>query len=106
MDDVRTVLTDKRTEIENELAALEVPAEESGGISFGKRVGDGTSIAVERIAQVDAHDRFQAMLADVVRAQAKLDDGSYGSCDGCGVVIPAERLEARPWAVRCLACSS
>lgn len=106
MDDVRTVLTAKQVEIERELAALEVPADESGGIGFGKRVGDGTSIAVERIAQVDAHDRLQAMLADVVRGQAKLDDGSYGVCDGCGSPIPTERLEARPWAVRCLACSA
>ena len=105
-DDVRAVLAAKRTEIEAELAALQAPADESGGISFGKRVGDGTSIAVERITQVDAHDRLQAMLSDVVRAQTKLDDGTYGTCDACQAAIPAERLEARPWAVRCVTCSS
>jgi DnaK suppressor protein len=105
-DDVRAVLAAKRTEIEAELAQLQAPADDAGGISFGKRVGDGTSIAVERITQVDASDRLQAMLADVVRALAKLDDGSYGACDGCGDAIPEGRLEARPWSVRCLACST
>jgi RNA polymerase-binding transcription factor DksA len=42
------------------------------------------------------------MLADVHRAQAQLAEGSYGRCDSCGATISAERLEARPWAVRCV----
>jgi len=105
-DAVRALLAEKRQQIEAELVALQAPVDESGGISFGKRVGDGTSIAVERIAQVDAHGRLQTMLADVERAEAKLVDGSYGCCDSCGAAIPAERLEARPWAVRCVACST
>jgi len=37
-----------------------------------------------------------------VRALQKLDEGSYGICDVCGEPIPAGRLEARPWAVRCV----
>jgi len=104
-DDVRAVLSAKKAEIDAELTALQAPADDAGGISFGKRVGEGTSIAVERITQVDAFDRLQAMRADVVRALAKLDDDSYGRCDGCGAVIPEGRLEARRWAVRCIDCS-
>jgi DnaK suppressor protein len=104
--DITQVLADKRQEIQAELAQLQAPADETGGIGFGKRVGDGTSIAVERIAQVDASDRLQEMLADVLRAEAKLADGSYGRCDGCDATIPPDRLEARPWAVRCVACSA
>ena len=104
-DDIAQVLSDKRHEIEAELAQLQEPADEAGDISFGKRVGDGTSVAVERIAQVDASDRLQEMLADVKRAEAKLAAGSYGRCDGCDDAIPADRLEARPWSVRCVACS-
>ena len=48
------------------------PTDDQGGISFGKRVGDGTSLAVERLSQVAAHDRLQDMLADVVRAEQRL----------------------------------
>jgi DnaK suppressor protein len=106
MEDIAQVLADKRHEIETELAQLQEPAEEVGDISFGKRVGDGTTVAVERIAQVDAADRLEQMLADVTRAAAKQAEGSYGRCDACGEPIPAERLEARPWAVRCVACSN
>jgi DnaK suppressor protein len=102
-DQIRTVLQQKRDELEAELAQLAAPTGEAGSISFGKRVGEGTSIAVDRLALVASHDRLRAMLADVRRALAKLADGSYGRCDLCGETIPAERLEARPWAVRCVA---
>jgi DnaK suppressor protein len=105
-DDVGGVLTRKRAELESELATLRAPAEDQGGISFGKRVGDGTSMAVERLSQVAAHDRLQVLLLDVRRAEAKLAEGTYGTCDRCGEPIPPERLEALPWAVLCLDCAA
>ena len=43
---------------------------------------------------------------DVVRALAKVEDGTYGLCDRCGALIPEERLEARPWSVLCVRCAS
>jgi DnaK suppressor protein len=104
MTDVEQVLIDRRAEVESEIAHLQRPADESGGISFGKRVGDGTSIAVERLSQVAASDRLQALLGDVMRAQQKLADGTYGVCDTCGRPIPPDRLEALPWAVQCVTC--
>ena len=100
---VAAVLAAKRAELEAELAGLSAPVDDQGGISFGKRVGDGTSIAVERLSQVAVHERMQETLADVVRAQEKLAEGSYGTCDACGEAIPAERLEALPWATLCVA---
>jgi DnaK suppressor protein len=42
------------------------------------------------------------VLVDVVRAQDKLAEGTYGTCDVCGRPIPAERLEALPWATLCV----
>ena len=96
-DALGAALATKRAELENELDVLSAPTGDAGGISFGKRVGDGTSIAVERLSQVAAHDGLTVMLAEVVRAQAKLAEGSFGACDRCGTQIPAERLVARPW---------
>ena len=104
--DVAAVLASKRAQIEAELTGLSAGQPDTGGISFGKRVGDGTSVAVERLAQVAAHDRLQDMLADVVRAEEKLADATYGVCDACGRAIPADRLEALPWATRCIDCAA
>ncbi len=92
-----------RDELRAELATLTAaPRDPMGAVSFGKRVGEGTSQAVERIAQVDAAKRLDAKLDDVVRALEKLDDDSYGRCDVCGSPIGRARLEAIPWAVRCI----
>jgi len=105
MDDVRATLEAKKAELEDQLVRLSAPPEEQSGISFGKRVGEGTSIAVERIVQVDAHSKFQATLADVNRALAKLEEESYGSCDKCHMNIAQERLEILPWVVLCVGCA-
>ncbi len=78
---VAAVLAAKRAELEAELAGLSAPVDDQGGISFGKRVGDGTSMAVERLSQVAVHERMQDTLAEVVRAEEKLAEGSYGICD-------------------------
>ena len=48
------------------------------------------------------HDKLQVTRADVERATAKLEDGSYGACDACGEPIGEGRLEALPWAVLCV----
>ena len=93
----------KRAELLAQMGVLEEKPSDHGSISFGKRVGEGTSMAVDRLSQVAVHDRLQTTLADVERALAKLEDGSYGRCDVCGEPIAAERLEALPWAVRCVA---
>ncbi len=102
MDDVGTVLRAKRAEIEQQMGVLSERPDEQGSISFGKRVGEGTSMAVDRLSQVGVHDKLQVTLADVQRALAKLDEGSYGTCDVCGGPIGDERLEALPWAVLCV----
>ena len=43
-------------------------------------------------------------LREVERALAKLDNGSYGTCERCGNPIGAERLDAIPWAPLCIDC--
>lgn len=88
------------------MARLSAPPKETGGISFGKRVGEGTSMAVDRLQEVAAHEKVAAVLKEVTRAIKKLDEGTYGSSDRCEQKIGSERLEALPWATLCVACAS
>lgn len=105
--DVRGTLERTRDELRAELDSLKAaPRDPMAAVSFGKRVGEGTSQAVERIAQVDAAKNLDAKLHDVERALEKLDEGTYGACDVCGEPIGDERLEAIPWAVRCVGDAS
>jgi DnaK suppressor protein len=99
-------LAQKRAALESQLATLTAAPPDLGGISFGKRVGEGTSIAVERLSQIAAHDRLRHTLADVDRAQHKLEEGTYGTCDSCGGEITSDRLDAMPWATQCITCAA
>lgn len=102
MDDVRTTLEAKQAELLEQLRQLEAPPQDRGSISFGKRIGEGTAMAVDRLSQVAVHDKLQLMMADVDRALVKLDEGTYGVCDACGEPIADGRLEALPWATLCV----
>ena len=103
---VAAALADKRTALEAQLTTITKAPQDLGNISFGKRVGEGTSLAVERLSQIAAHDRLQITLAEVIHAQDKLADGSYGVCDRCEQPVGEGRLEAMPWATLCVACSA
>lgn len=103
--DIDRVLAEREAELEGQVAELTKPPTEHGTISFGKRVGDGTQMAVDRLVAVSAHEHLTAMHDDVRRARQRLAEGDYGRCEGCGEAIPQGRLEARPWATRCVSCS-
>ena len=106
LDAVRRLLLDKQRDLVERAAGLTAAPDATGGISFGKRVGDGTSLAVERLTQVAAHEQMLVQSEDIARALEKLDEGTYGVCDQCGSEIPEGRLEIHPWAVRCVACAA
>jgi DnaK suppressor protein len=53
--------------------------------------------------------RAASMLFALDEIDAALDriaEGTYGRCTHCGVVIPRERLEFRPFAAGCVACQT
>lgn len=51
-------------------------------------------------------DSVERLLQDIRGAIARVDDGSYGLCTGCGDGIPEARLELRPWATTCTKCGN
>lgn len=96
----------RREELRRELAELTAPPEAGANVSFGKRVGDGTAEAVERITTTVTARALTRTVAQIDRALAKLDEGTYGLCDACGTEIPEERLEAIPATSQCVQCSA
>ncbi|HUA28576.1 MAG TPA: TraR/DksA C4-type zinc finger protein [Streptosporangiaceae bacterium] len=67
---------------------------------------EGSSTAFERQHVASLLDQAERQLAEIARAQARLEDGTYGHCERCGRPIAAERLAARPAASTCIACAS
>jgi DnaK suppressor protein len=102
---VEQALRSRRAELETELSRLTEPPSE-GSISFGKRVGEGTSEAAERLSTMAMARSISVSIADIDRALEKIMAGSYGICDECGGEIAEARLEALPSTSRCITCAA
>jgi RNA polymerase-binding transcription factor DksA len=107
MTDPADALAAREREIAAQLDGIEVESrrQTAGGIGFGKRVGDGTNIAVERMTDVAAHSGLQREREQIRKARAAVEAGTYGTCEQCGSAIGAARLEARPASTRCVRCA-
>ena len=49
---------------------------------------------------------LQRTIEEIDAALSRIDGGAYGRCTGCGASIPEERLELRPFARTCVACTA
>lgn len=72
--------------------------------TYDNHPADLGSETFERSKDLGLQDNERALLSSVERALEKIHLGTYGRCDSCGAVIPVERLEALPWATRCIHC--
>lgn len=45
-------------------------------------------------------------ISKIARALDQIKNGTYGTCAGCGTTIPMARLEAYPFADRCIRCAT
>ncbi len=106
LDDVRRDLEARRDETRARVAALAKRPELGSAQGFGKRIGDGTTEAISRLTEIGVGQSLESTLARTERALAKLDAGSYGSCDACGKAIAPGRLRAMPDSVLCLDCAA
>lgn len=83
---------------DDELATLE--RHEAGGV-----VDDATTTIVSGLlSRLDVQERRE--LEEIVAAEARLDDGTYGFCETCGSAIPLERLRVVPATRHCVPCQA
>ncbi len=69
---------------------------------------------IEELAIIDIIEDMGIAVADIKRAELeqmdaalrKIDDGTYGTCEGCGEEIEEERLKLIPFAEYCVKCKS
>ncbi|EKD74428.1 MAG: RNA polymerase binding protein DksA [uncultured bacterium] len=56
--------------------------------------------------ELRARDRERKLIKKIEEALAKIEQGEYGYCEGCGIEIGVRRLEARPTATLCIDCKT
>jgi DnaK suppressor protein len=106
LDAVRRELEARRADMHERVAALAERPELGAAQGFGKRIGDGTTEAISRLTDIGVGRSLETSLERTERALAKLDEGTYGTCDSCGAAIPPKRLEALPDSTLCVACAA
>jgi DnaK suppressor protein len=106
LDEIRRELEERRASTRERVEALAERPELGAAQGFGKRIGDGTTEAISRLTDIGVGRSLEAGLARTERALAKLDEGTYGTCDQCGEAIPPARLRAMPDSALCVECAA
>jgi DnaK suppressor protein len=109
--------TDYRKRLEEEKARLlhavgflerENPgsiSDELGEVAEGgtdNHLGDTATAMYDRELDDGLEQGARETLAEIDAALQRIEDGTYGICEGCGKPIGAERLNAIPWTRLCI----
>lgn len=106
---MRAELESQRSQVASELQGLGADPDDA---SVQKLAGiddnfaDSASATTERNERLALVEHARARLTDIDHALARIDAGSYGTCERCGNVISRPRLEARPFSTHCVDCAS
>ena len=104
LSDLRASLEQERSDLRARLAEMGLLS--GGELSFDQNFADSSQVTAER-GEVEAlAGNLRESLNDVEAALVKLDNGTFGICEGCGQPISPDRLEAKPAARLCMECAS
>ncbi|WP_306546916.1 RNA polymerase-binding protein DksA [Desulfobulbus sp.] len=67
---------------------------------------DRATMESDRSFELRIRGRERKLMDKVEEALARIDDGSFGVCAGCGEEIAVKRLQARPVAKYCIDCKT
>jgi DnaK suppressor protein len=102
LDSERQRLADEIAEYERE--GQETLSDVSGENNYRDHMADQGSATFAREMDATLEEQARETLAQVERALARIDEGTYGVCTRCGARISEARLEAVPAAELCITC--
>jgi len=110
-DRFRTVLLEERERVQKAIAnlrddhpgSLDEEVEEIAATS-DNHLAETASATLDREIDYTLEENSGHVLVALDAALKRIDEGTYGTCTNCGGEIPAERLEAYPWASLCIDC--
>lgn len=105
LEAVERELRARHEDLQERLAGFARAPERGAGVSFGKRIGDGTVEAVSRMTDAGIGETLELSEKRALRALTKLEEGTYGSCDRCRQPIAPARLRFAPESVLCIDCA-
>ncbi len=100
---VRESLEETRARLAQEIDS-ELKAEREANKDEGMDTYDLASEERDREISFILSDRERAKIKSIEDALSRLNEGSYGICESCGIEIAEERLEALPFTRLCRDC--
>ena len=107
LNKVRKVLNEDEIRLMEEIIMAEQGLADlinDSGDGAGDDQADAGSKTFEREHEMSMVNNARDMLEQVRQSLARIDDRSYGVCDGCGQGIGKLRLQAFPRATLCMSC--
>ncbi len=95
-----------QTQLEDKLISLRAPSLREGAIEIQQTadpIDDAQSQCLRELALQVMNSGWETMRA-VESALEHIETDEYGWCEGCGESINVRRLQAVPWATRCVSC--
>lgn len=100
---LREKLELQRHETRQFLCRLDLEVQSLDGEST-KDSADRCVISVSKESLFERSSQRRTVLHLIEAALKRIDDGSFGTCVGCGDEIQDQRLQALPWTQFCLRC--
>ena len=101
LEHFRELLLAKRRELVGDMSSMEREALRSTGSNLSNlplHMADMGTDNYEQEFTLGLVEKDRGLLREINQALAKIQDGSYGLCEGTGKPISKPRLEAQPWA--------
>ena len=109
LNEFRTILLAKREEIRGNVHCMEdetLRRERTDLSNMPFHMADVGTDNYEIENTLGLMDSERRLLVEIEDALARIEQGTYGICEGNDEPIPKGRLRAIPWARYCLACAS
>ena len=101
LEHFRDLLLAKRRELLGDVTTMERDALRSGNTNLSTlpmHMADAGTDNYEQEFTLGLVEKDRQLMREINVALAKVQDGSYGVCEGTGKPISKPRLEAQPWA--------
>jgi RNA polymerase-binding protein DksA len=78
--------------------------DETGEETYDNHLADSATATLEREIDYSLEENSEHVLTAIDEALARIAGGTFGTCRRCGNQIAENRLEAIPYANRCIDC--
>ena len=106
-DRYRDLLLDERERVSSSIQHLHEEGsleEETEEETYDNHLADSATATLNREIDYTLEENSGHVLSAIDEALSRIDSGTFGACGRCGKPIAEDRLDAIPYANRCIDC--